>query len=60
MFSISDKIKIIGTNSHLEERVVSLLLFGVFSIKYGQEQANIHSNFREKSFIKLAKFLLEF
>jgi hypothetical protein len=46
-----DQIKIIETNSQLVQRVLSLISFGFFSIKYGQEQGNTYSNFREKSLI---------
>jgi hypothetical protein len=60
MFSILDKIKIIGTNSQLEQKIAILLIFGMSSIQCGQELAKKHSNFGEKSFIELIKLPIEF
>jgi hypothetical protein len=60
MFSTLNKIRINGTNSQLLQKVVTLILFGVSLIKYGQKQVKTHYNFREKSFIKFFKFPLDF
>jgi hypothetical protein len=59
MITILNKIKIIGTNNQLLQRVESFILFGVSSKKYSQEQTNTYYNFREILF-KLTKLHLDF